>query len=571
MIIGVVMQMLSRFSRSLLLGLAVAALLAAAGCGRGKAPAQGGGVSAGGAQGGRQAAQAPRDGGTLRIGLWDKPSGLFNPLFTDDPADAEVNRLLFESLLRFGPDLSLQPNLARRFTVAADQKTITFELRDDVRWHDGRPLTADDVAFTIRLALNPDYRGPYRDRFLAIQGAREYQAGKAGDLAGVRIAGPLTLVVTMEQPYGPLLTRLAALPVLPRHVFLGMAVKDIAAAPPSRRSPVGSGPFRLTAFNPGDKGDIVVLSRFDSFFRGRPHLDRVAFAVLGRRPTVESLRAAGIDVLRLHPAAVGAVQATKSYNIYEVPSGGYFYLGVNLGWEPLDEKPLRQALAYALDRRNMVRSLFAGYGTLVNSPVFPGSWAEAKGLQVYDEDLDKARRLLAAAGFKDEDGDGVVSLKGKDLALNLIYIKGKPFYADLAALIRQDLQQAGIKVYLVPLEQKDFMLRVFRRRQFDLYLLDWEIELDPDPEAVFGEKALGNAVGFRSGQALLAKGVGTVSPEQRRPIYEHWTRLVNEELPYIFLFTGNKILAADRRVRDLVFSPPGILDAPEKWWVEPVR
>lgn len=555
------------------------ALLAFAGCGRRGPGAEGGrgrgepvsrptmaSPRPGAASSARgEAALRPRDGGTVRIGLWTAPRGVFNPLFATDPADREINALIHAGLLRPGPDLAPRPGLARAYAVSADQRTIVFSLDTGARWHDGQPVSPDDVLFTFETVLHRDYRGPYREAFLFIEGARAYRDGKAAGLAGVRVLGDRAVAFKLSQPYGPALMAIGMLPILPRHAFAGVAVKDMAGAAASRERPVGAGPFRVASAG----RDRVELVRYEAFFRGRPHLERVAFTVVGPQLGLASLQEGVVDILQVNAADAPAVERAGLV-VRDWPEPGYYYVGINMNYRPLDDRRVRQALAYALDREAMVARLFAGHATLLAAPLPPGSWGEAPRLEPYRHDADRARRLLAEAGISDEDGDGLVERKGRPFELNLVFDKGAPPAREIAELVRDQLRRAGIQVYLRGMERRELLDRVFARRAFDLYLLQWRMGLDPDASAVFGPDAAANAVSFknRRAQELLKQGLAMVDVAKRRPLYHEWSRLVNAEVPYIFLFAPNRVIAVSPRLHGLTVTPAGYAYGAEGWWVD---
>lgn len=525
---------------------------------------------------GAGASQGPRMGGVLRFGLWSPPQGLFNPLFATDRVDRLVNQFLFEPLLRFGSDLRPEPNLAATFAVAPDQRSIAFVLDDKARWHDGLPVTSDDVAFTLETVLHPRYKGPYAGQFDFIAGARAYRDGPDEHISGVLLAGERAVVVQMEKPFGPAFARLGSLPILPRHAFNGIRVTDMAGARSSRVGAVGSGPFQLewTSGEVGAPGAAFTLRPFADYFRGRAYLDGVAFVPVGPTLNLAQLQQQ-VDVLELRPNDASAVSKSPAFALLEWPDRGYYYMGLNLSRKALGDVRVRQAIALALNREAMADRLFAGHGTLLNAPVFPDSWAEAPGLTAYAPDRTRAESLLTEAGWVDADGDGIREqggqAGGRKLTLDLVFPRVNPVHGVLAALVQDALGKAGVKVELKPAEAKEMVKRVFGQQDFDLYLSDWELGLDPDASAIFGAKARGNAVGFKDqlARAYVDAGAQAVDPERRRPVYEAWTRLVNAELPYIFLFTRNEVVAVNRRVEGLVVTPLGFATGSERWWLAP--
>lgn len=518
--------------------------------------------------------ESPREGGEVRIGLWTPPLGVFNPLFAVDPGDREITSFMFESLLYYGSDLSPRPGLAVNYAISPDQTAITFILRGGVRWHDGQPFTVDDVVFTWETVLKKEYDGPYRDNLLLIKGAKEFRSGKASKVEGIKAEGQ-RITVVLEQPFGPGLMKIGSVPIIPQHVFKDKDIRAMKAVPAGEAKPIGTGPFRYekaVVVSSADKSRQSVaeisLLRNEAYHLGRPYIQRVTFITLGPTANVSQLNKRGIDIIRLRREDASTVATRNRFRLFEWPEGGYYYLAANLAYRPFDDLRVREAIAYALDRPRIIQSLMGGHGTVINAPLIPGSWADPGDLDNHGPDTRKARELLRQAGWDRTSEEGFVLRNGRELTFNLFYRKDEPLDETLASMIKEHLGAAGIRVYVIGKDQKDLLNQVFSKRAFDMYLLTWQLGPDPEVSSIFALGSSGNAMGYENKAATdaLVAAVKLLDIDKRKPLYYQWARTANEELPHIFLFAPNNVVAVATRVRGFSVNPIG-KSYPWEWWV----
>ncbi len=492
--------------------------------------------------------------GTLRVGIWQAPAGTFHPLLGGNAADTAIGHLLHASLLRLRSDLRLEPYLARAYLVSPDQRVIAFVLDEGARWQDGRPVTARDAVRTVEVALRRKSVSP---DLLAVQGAAAFVAGKATAVAGLRPVGDRVLLVRLERPWGPSLTALATLPLLR---------SDHRGAGP----PPASGPFALARAVKDRDGRLVYVElAANKGFVGRPPgLKTVEYVLLQGRPTVRDLRQLRVDVVDVRPE-YASLLGRNGFRLVEVPRAGYYYVGFNLYRAPLHDRRFREAVAHAVDTDALIRILAAGRATPLAGPVYPGSWAEAPASAPTRADPVGAGRLLSELGYTDRDGDGILDKDGRPLVLNLAYAREDPTQAALAAVLARQLRAAGMRVFVHDLERNDFLRLVFRRRNFDLYLASWRLGADPTLSRFFAEDAAANAVAFRAGrlEQLLKAADATVDPARREVYYRALTGEINRELPYLFLFAPNQVVALSGRVRGYWPGPGGWPAYAERWLV----
>ncbi len=490
-----------------------------------------------------------------------------------EAGDLEINKLIFSSLLQYGSDLRPQPDLAQRYTVKGAE--ITFTLREGLKWHDGKPLNPSDVVFTFETVLNKQYRGPYKGLLKNVKGAADFSAGKTVFVEGIKVDGN-RITITLDKPHGPTLMGIGTIPIIPAHIFRGVPVGKLAekSLVPELK-PVGTGPFILKeasvvvgADGKSRKVSEVTLSRNQGYHLGKPHLDKVRFKVLGQTANTAQLGELGIDIIRIRREEAEIVTRKGLHRLWDWPEGGYYYLAANLAYRPFDDRRVRLAMAYSLDREQMIKKAFDGHGTLINAPFLPGSWADPGNITNYTPDLQKSRDLFREAGWTDPDDDDILEQDGRELTFNLFFLKDSPQDEAIAGMIKDDLKKAGARVYLVPKDRDALLEQVFKRRSFDLYLLTWKLGPDPDVSAIFAPDSPINATGFRNNRAgkVLKYAAEFMDISQRQPLYNEWMLLANKELPIIFLFAPNNVMAVSSRVRGFEVSPAGH-QYPWKWWV----
>ncbi|HWI53638.1 MAG TPA: ABC transporter substrate-binding protein [Symbiobacteriaceae bacterium] len=528
----------------------------------------------------KETEEKPTPGGTLTLGLLRAPAGSLRPGAGEERDSALVAQLMYSGLLRSGPMYELVCDLCTDFAVSEDRRTLTFHLRKDVQWHDGKPLTAADVVFTYQSILAPEYTGAQAGRLTALLGVqammderdaidRDVAAGKVSLAGGAArksaawkrwLDGPghravaavdaNTVTFTADVAFAPLLT-VMLLPIAPAHT----------------REPVGTGPFKLAEFK---QGEYVRLVRHDAYHLAKPYVDAIICRVVPPGQAAEMLKAGTLDYAPLSPAQAAGVAAPVK--VAEWPVFGYQYLGLNQDRPLFADRRVRQALLYGLNRQGLVDSVLQGRGTVLNTHMLPGHWAaQVSGLNAYPYDPAKAAALLTEAGWGALDGEGYRVRDGRRLQFTLKYPKGNPAREASAAQIQRDLSAIGVKVDLAVLEFGQLVREVFGERQADAWLLGWDVGIDPDPGPMFSpDNKWGQASGWSSRQSdeLLSRGRQLSGVTERKPVYDEWLKLINDELPFLFLYAESDLAGVRTdRVRGVAPDARGALWNIWQWWI----
>ena len=383
----------------------------------------------------------------------------FNPLTTD----ARV--WLYDGLVRFDEQMNPIPDLAESWEISDDGLVYTFTLRDDVTFHDGTPMTADDVLYTAQLTLDETINSPYRSKFII-----------DGEPVVWEKIDDHTVQATLPKPFGPFLAKLSRadeifFTILPKHIMEQCA--DMASCS-INQAPIGTGPFKLVEYVPGQR---LVLEAHDAYHQGQPGVKQVVrLAYPNEQSALAALKSGEIDVTALREAGnVKAAEDDSNITVYRYDSNWIFAGRMNMANPILQDQAVREAIARAVDRENLVKAAVSPTTTVGNSPISIG-WAASPDVPVFDYDPEQAKSLLEQAGWT---GDGIRQKDGAPLSLTItIY----PDYAapDIAAGMQQFLQQVGIDLKINQLESANFQTEVYENKNFDIYL-DWQgFGVDPD-------------------------------------------------------------------------------------------
>lgn len=502
-------------------------------------------------------------GGTMIDAMIGEPSGLI-PMIAGESASSAIASHIFNSLLRYDRNLELEGELAKSWAVSKDQKTITFHLKPNLSWADGKPLTSADVLFTWQLVTDEKTRTPYGSDFKLVTKA------SAPD--------PLTFVVSYAQPYAPALDSWAGLQIMPQHLLQGQDINTTSFA----RNPVGSHYYQLKEWKNGER---IVLSANPKATQGPPRIEKLVSRFIPD-PAAQflELMADNIDVMNLDPIQYARIvparpELSKQISLYKELGNGYTYLGFNQKHTPFDDNRVRLAINYAIDKQELIDGVLLGLGKPVASPYKPGTRWENPNLKPYPYSPQKALQLLKEAGFEDHDGDGILDRNGKPLAFEILVNQNKQ--RNMAAvLIQRRLKEIGIDVKIRVLEWASFLGRYIKTGDFDVVILGWSLSLDPDQFSIWhssqNKPGQFNFINYSNPKVdkLLEQGRLELNPDKRTKIYHEFSRLLLEDSPIVYLFEGYGLPAINKRIRgiDNPAPPAGIGWNSQDWYIpQPLR
>jgi peptide/nickel transport system substrate-binding protein len=481
-----------------------------------------------------------------------------NPLVTNDAYTLEINRfLLFMPLLRYGTDFTFEPYLAESWTMEGDT-AITFVLRDDVVWHDGRRTTALDVAFTYGRTLDPETAYPH--------------TGYIAAWTTVAVIDSFTVRVSFR-PHADPLVAFALLPIVPAHLLEAVPPAEMRAAP-FNRAPVGNGPFRFVSQTANDRWVFEANPAFPAGLGGRPSLDRLVWRVIpdGQAQVTELLTGNADLALTAPPEQFDVLSARDDVRGIARPSFKYVFIGWNGKRAPLGDARVRRALTMAIDRNQIVQVLRAGHATLATGPIHPHHWAYDRTIEPLSHDPAAAAGLLDAAGIRDRNGDGLRDTHdGRTFAFDLGFQAENNLNRNMAEMIQADLARIGVRVNARPLDWNTLVARISSTaRDFDAILMGWEADFLVDVHDLFHSAAFNGSFQLASYSnpdldAALDRATATSDREAALPLWKDIQRTLRDEQPWSFLYYFPDLLLARERVRDVEMDLRGIFATVAHW------
>ena len=499
------------------------------------------------------AAAAAVNGDTLVEAALGEASNLIPALASDTASFAVIDRV-YDGLVKMDKDLNLVPALAEAWDFSDDQRILTFKLRQDVRWHDGEPFTARDALFTYELMVDPGTPTAYANSFQQIEKAEAVDDH--------------TFRVTYRRPLAKALSSWS-FSIMPAHLLEG---QDLTTSPLARR-PIGTGPYK---FDKWEAGQRVTLAANDDYFAGRPHIDRLVVKIIpDLNAQMLELMAGNIDTMNLTPDQYeeksGAAAFTAAYNTFRYPAFSYGYLGFNLKRPLFQDQRVRQALAYAIDKEEIVEGVLLGLGRVANGPFKPDMWANNQKVAPYPYDPAKARALLAEAGWTEE--GGLLVKGGRPLSFTILTNQGNKTREQVGTIIQARLKEIGIEVKLQVIEWAAFLKEYLDRGNFDAIIMGWTIPNDPDMFDIWhssknrpGEL---NFIGYKNEEVdrLVDEARFILDQAGRKKAYDRVQEILRDEAPYVFLYVPDALPAVARRFIGPEVGPGGLGHNFNQWFV----
>ena len=479
--------------------------------------------------------------GTLVVGLVAEPVNLDPPQVTDLNSN-RVGRRIVETLVTF-PEESTQvvPGLAESWTISKDGLQYTFKLRRGIAFHDGTPLNAEAVKFSIERQINPNHpayklgKYPFANYFF-------------GNVKAVEVLSDERVAFLLNEPRASFLAVLTA-----GAASIVSATAVMKWGPDYPNHPVGTGPFRFASW---DRGQRVVLEKNPAYWKYPVKVERVIY-----RPIVEDqarlteLLTGGLDLIVGVPADnVGQLEKNPKITLLKQVGAHVWYLGMNNQKKPFDDKRVRQALNYAVNKDAIVNDVLKGTGAASKGPVLPGTWGADRELKAYPYDPDRARKLLAEAGYP----------TGFSTTL-WVPESGSGMQAPVAmsTVMQSNLKAVGINVSLQTMEWGAYLAKL-RTKEQELFALSWMAGTE-DPDMVMypllhssqwtpvgPNRALYKNTRF---DALLQQARLTTDQAKRAQLYKEAQRILIDDAPWVFVDHEIQIAALTKRVQGFKLHP----------------
>jgi peptide/nickel transport system substrate-binding protein len=486
----------------------------------------------------------PAGGNVLRLSI--NGDVTMNPLtFPQQLPTTQVIKAVFNTLTKYNPrDLKVVPDLATLWTPVDNGRVWIFKLRRGVKWHDGQPFTAQDVKFTFEAIIDARNRALYRTAFLGLE--------------SVSAIDDFTVRFEFNRAYAALPIVVGFnIPIIPRHLLEG---KNLVDMPEFIKQPVGTGAYRWKEYI---EGSHLTLEANPNYYAGRPPIDTVVIKIIPEINTVVAqLRTGELDLGIVEPIHVESLKTLPHlrFQTSELPSA--FYIALNGSRWPFNDKKVRQALMYGLNRPQIVERILKGTANLATGP-----YAKAFGkyynpsLKPYPYDLNRARQLLAEAGFRPGAG-GVLEKDGKPFSFELMVDKGNPTREQIALVAQQQWKALGADVRLNVVEWSVYIRRGNQRPGDYDARTSWRITSpDPDKSTEYTSAGTVNHYMYNNPEVdrLMAEARATYDPTQRPKLYHKIQELIYDDVPVLWIFYNSEIVAINKRVQN--FPDLGLRDA----------
>ncbi len=483
-----------------------------------------------------------------------------NPLVsTDQNANELIYNLLFTPLVVYDSAYRVRPWLAESWELS--DTSVTFTLRDDVRWHDGTPVTPEDVKFSFDLAKNPESASPLAAAYVA-----EVESAEVLDGRRIRFVFSAPHSQPLEDFFWP--------PV-PRHLLDGVSPAELARHPFSR-APVGSGPYRLVSWQVGEQLMFESIADFAPSLGGPAQIRRVVYQIVPEPTTLlAEFQTGGISVVGpLAPADAHRVE-DSGHRLESFPWRLFAYIGWNGQRTPFEEPAVRRALAMAIDRQGLLDGVLYGFGTVATG-VIPPWHPLAPRLSPLPYDPDSAVAILERHGWSDSDGDGIRDRAGRPFRFVLLANQRNPIYRDMAQVIQTQLARVGIEVEPRFLEQQS-VLSLHRARDFDAVLTNWVLDnfrIDPRPLFHSDQIAVPGSANRSSytnpvADSLMELGVRTLDPARARRVWQSFSELLQADQPITFLYWQDELAAVRAELGGVRMDARGELVTLPRWhWTD---
>ena len=464
---------------------------------------------------------------------------LVNSLVNNDAWTTEVIRnLLFLPLVRVNPDLTHAPALAESWQFSGDT-AVTFRIRRDVRWHDGRRTTAHDVAFTFERAKDPAtaFPQPYFARWRSAQ-----------------VLDSFTIRFRLEPHVDPLLTWVEV-SVMPKHLLDSIPAARMRQAA-FNKAPVGNGPFRFVSETPNDRWVFGANTDFPRALGGRPRLDRVVWRVIPDNTAQETALLTGeVDIaLGLRAEQVKKLSDRPDLRVLVRPPTQYAALMWNSRRPALSDVRVRRALTMALNRQQLITVLRNGYGQVASTPVPPWHWAYDRSITPLPYDLSGARRLLNAAGY--------TSARPLELVLKVPNVASA---RDLAEMVRAGLADAGVKVAVQPIDFAALIQDVNGARDFDGVFLAATVDSRLDFTDLFHSRSAKAWFHTPALDKLLDEAMVETNREKAARIWRSVQTTIVQEQPWTLVWWGPQFVVTTARVQDISVDVRGVFRTLPSW------
>jgi len=498
-----------------------------------------------------------RDENTIVLTLSQEPQTL-NPVSSLDVYSSTVISFIYDSLFEVNKNLDIVPKIVDSFEVSENSTLFRFKLKTNVYWHDGVNLTADDIVYTYSMITNPISK--------AFNKVAQYK-----NVLYVKKIDKYTFEVRYKEPYAPALESWSMTPI-PKHIF----EKEDFQNSTYNRYPIGCGPYKVSKIV---EGQYIILEKVTNYWdkANEPKISKIIFKVI-KDPTVEfnALRVGETDLAGIRPVdwikRINEKWFKDKFNAYKYYILNISQIALNLKDNILSDKRVRKALAYSLNKKQILESVYYGLAESISGPFPPNSWAFNPNVKDYEFDLAKASKILDDADWKDVDGDGIREKGDKKLKLELIIPQGSDVGVKIGEIFKEDLKKIGVDLEIRVLDWS-LVTKKIDDKSFQMVMFGWSLSIDPDPYDIWHSSQITNGINYVSYynpvvDKLCEEGRKVFDKERRKKIYYEVHKIITDDVPYLFLFSRASLVGASKRIKGIDPSSAGIYYNFKDWQLE---
>ncbi|TCO80006.1 peptide ABC transporter substrate-binding protein [Marinisporobacter balticus] len=476
-----------------------------------------------------------------------------NPILNDNKSVYYLNKLIYDGLITLDEKLETQPALAQTWDVSEDGKEWTFDLRNDIRWHDGKAFTAEDVKFTIEaLRMNVGRKESVYSVYVK-------------DINNVQMINAYRITIGFKTPINNAI-ELFTFPIIPKHKFLSS--QDVYNK--IDLVPIGTGPYKIDTY---DKFKSIKFTLNDDYWGDKPYITSIlAKRIPDKEAVLTSVETSEIDVAEATNFDWEKYSEDKSLKIYEYITQDYEFLGFNFRNKILQDKNVRSALGYSIDRHAIVDEVYLGHATVVDVPIHPDAYLYDENEKKMGKDLLKAKKLLKESNWENRDTDPwLENESGQELRLSLLVNGDNLQRIEGAQMIASQLKEIGIDIVINKVNWEEYQKRI-GAKQFDIVLSGWRLPYSSNIRFALHSSYVGNTnfISYSNPEMdrLLDEALNDKNKSLRKEKYKQLQNFIVEEVPYFSLYFKNSSIIMKKRVKgDIMPRPFNIYGNIEKWYL----
>ena len=512
----------------------------------------------------------PAEGGSYIEGLVGTPQYVNPILASYNDVDRDLANLIFNGLLKINNEGVLEPDLAQGFQISPDRKIYTFKIRDDVKWHDGKPFTIDDVIFTVTNIQDPEWQSQLKSALGNVQ---------------VEKLDETTMRFVLKEPVANFLNSLT-FGILPKHKWQSVPASNATLAELNKK-PIGTGPFMFKTLTKDKNGNIRIytLSRNDDYYAQKSYLKEISFKFYGDfESATDALANKNIQGLGLLPKEYQAkVEKNKTLRYYSLSLPQYTAIFFNTKRnQTLNNTQVRQALAYGINRQLILQESLDQKGGIINGPILPGFIGYHPDIKKYSYEPETAKKILDEAGWKmvkDEESGIEVRKKGDEVLQMTLTTVEKVEYTKALEIIKANWEAIGVSTNLEIVSKDRIKNDIIEPRNYDALLFGEIIKSDPYP---FWHSSQTESPGAnlavwanRDVDQVLEEARSIEDPEEINKKYIHFQNIISQYVPAIFLYNPIHTYPVDEIIKGItttrIFTPADRFNKITDWYIKTKR